>query len=368
MAGAVPHDCQGGGLGHRILVGALGGEGVVYVCNAADFPVPPDLVSLEAVRISGAVLFLVVLEDDLGDFVGYVAGGSLYQVKAGLRMFFDDIPFLVGQLSFLVQDAGADVFLADVVEEIPHAELQEKRLVLVSDYGVREHGGIYVNIYGVRISIVVVNGELEEVFDGVRLGHQNIDGPDGYVDFLVSLFVELLKDLLGLTRGRTVGDGGFPLGGQRGFKNGEEVGVDKGFPVHDLFFVVVETVRVLGNFRVGFEGKPLVFSEEKRKFLAPMQIQIGWGIGAPGYVAERDGPEPDFFLVVETFIRLERQFFIDGSSSANGLDFLFQSQPSEFSFLPGENMVDDPNHEEMDPLNTKRFKINTFYMSLKPFR
>ncbi len=105
------------------------------------------------------------------------------------------------------------------MQQESHAKLFQERLVFIPDNLPGEHGRIYVNVYGVGVGIIVVNGKLEETFYGAWFIHQLVDSLNGRIGHLVAFLVELTEYLLSLTCGGAVGNGRFSLGGKGRIEN-----------------------------------------------------------------------------------------------------------------------------------------------------
>src|SRR5690606_23415413 len=94
---------QGPGGGDAILVDALGGHGVIGVHDAHDATAQGDGVPRQPPRVARAVVALVVGVYDVEHARGDVGTGALQDVDAIVDVALDDVVFLIGEATVLVE-------------------------------------------------------------------------------------------------------------------------------------------------------------------------------------------------------------------------------------------------------------------------
>ncbi len=108
-------------MGKGVFVHAFRGERVVDVRQGHDPPAQRNLVPHEPLRISAAVVPLVVRERDIvghaEEFrVGLIAGRRGQRVRTDADVRLHDLEFLVGERAPLEEHAVLDADFADVVQ------------------------------------------------------------------------------------------------------------------------------------------------------------------------------------------------------------------------------------------------------------
>ena len=148
----------GAGLGRagRLLVRARRGDHVVDVGDRDDASGEWDLLSGDATRVALAVPVLVVVPDRVGPRAQPFVEG-LDERLAVQGMAAQLLPFLVRRLAGLVQDLGADVELADVVEE--RGPIQTVELLSCQAELLAEAVGVGADALGVSARDLVVDVE-----------------------------------------------------------------------------------------------------------------------------------------------------------------------------------------------------------------
>src|SRR5436190_6212150 len=110
-----PHDFSRAGVGQPRPIRSGSGQSVVDVGNAKDAGRQGNLITLEAVRIAGAVPPLMVVPDDRGNVPWKIDVG--HQFQTSLRVALHDCPLFFGELARFVQDLSRNDNLANIVQQ-----------------------------------------------------------------------------------------------------------------------------------------------------------------------------------------------------------------------------------------------------------
>src|SRR5580704_4622582 len=114
-AGATANFFAGMSHGERAAVRAVADHRIERVRDGENTGAKRNLVTLEATRVAGAVVELLVSEDDFRSLLE--EGDTGQHVIADLAMRAHDLFFVVGERTGFAQNAIGDGHFADVVEE-----------------------------------------------------------------------------------------------------------------------------------------------------------------------------------------------------------------------------------------------------------
>jgi len=114
-AGAAANFFAGVGHGESFAVGAVADHGVEGIGDSENTGAERDLVALESAGVAGAVVELLVSEDDFGGIAKERDADE--HVVADFAVLAHDLFFVVGERTGFAENAIRDGHFADVVEE-----------------------------------------------------------------------------------------------------------------------------------------------------------------------------------------------------------------------------------------------------------
>lgn len=189
----VPDELAPGGAEvPRRAVGAVRSHGVERVGYGEDPGLERDGLALQALRVARAVVFFVMVEDDVPDLADELDVTDETETEGGVPA--DDLPFLGRQRTGLLQDGIGDGHLARVVEERPLADAVERARVADAD-GLGQDVAVTGDRLGVAVGFDVpqVQGG-HEVFE--RRVVSLLELP-GFAEMETELFLEPAQIFLG---------------------------------------------------------------------------------------------------------------------------------------------------------------------------
>src|SRR5580692_7810666 len=114
-AGAAANFFAGVGHGESFAVRAVANHGVERIGNGENTGAEGDLITFEAAGVAGAVVELLVSEDDFGGIAEERDADE--HVVADFAVLAHDLFFVVGERTGFAENAIGDSHFADVVEE-----------------------------------------------------------------------------------------------------------------------------------------------------------------------------------------------------------------------------------------------------------